>query len=294
MERGDIMGNAIALVVCGGESVVILSREVDDLKILGRQERRGLEQELVDSARALTAAGDEQRGARGIKLESLERLFARNRLAEILAHRRASDDTRGSGESFAAILKAEQDASGETRSETVRPPRDGVRLMDEAGQAGHPRSKNRSGRGEAAHAQDDGRAEAAIDRAALAVTLPKPAQEPQEGGGDDHRRHADRGKFLRAKFRMRQQCGGIDFLFGNKKQNLMTARSKRLGDGEPGEEVSTGSPASDDGFEGGHTRGSMCGRNRTDAKRETRGRPWRWILMRRPMRNRQTMRFDPP
>ena len=81
VERRDIVGYLVALVVCRSEPVVVFSGEMDDLELAGLQERGGFEKELVDAAGSLAPASDKQRGSGRIEIEMFQRLLARDGVA---------------------------------------------------------------------------------------------------------------------------------------------------------------------------------------------------------------------
>ena len=291
------MGNFIALVVRGGQSIVVFAREVNDLDAGLRKEWSGAEENLVDACRSLAAAGHEKRGTSGIQTENLHGFASIHRLAQIFSHRRASDNAVSSGEPLAAIFEAKKNAGCKPRRQAVGTARNGIGLVDEAGQALHARGENRRGGCEAAHAKNHGRTVFSINRTTLAVAIPAATDKAYEGGRQKHRRHADRWQFFSPELRMRLECDGIDFLFRHKKQNLVAALVERLRDGKTGEEMPACAATGNDGskwFLVGHMRGSKCGRVRAGAKWETSGRPWRWMFTSRPMRNRQTTKLEPP
>ena len=126
----------------------------------------------------------------------LESFLPRERTAEVLANRRAGDNTRRSAEKRTAILESQQDSRGELGSETVRAARDRIRLVNEARKSSQPRGQNRRGRSEAAHSQHNSGPVFPIDRTAVLIAFPKPPEKPDKGWRDHHRRHADRGEFF--------------------------------------------------------------------------------------------------
>ena len=288
------MRNVVALVVCSREAIVIFSRQVYDLEILRGEERRGFEEKLVDPARPLASSCDEQRGAGGIEVENFQRFLARDRVAEIFSDWCACDDTGGAAEIRAAVLESEKNTRSKFRGETVGASCDGIRFVNETREPCQASREDRRGGCEAPHAKHDGGAVFSVNRTTVAIALPKSLQETKKRRRDNHRGHSDRREFFGAEFGVGLECRGVDFFFRNKKQNLVSPLVERLGNSKAGEEMSSRSPASDNGLEWFHTRGSKCGRRSTGAKRETSGCPWRWILTRRPIKKRHTTRFDPP
>ena len=288
------MGDVIALVVGSRQAVVVFPGQVDDLKIFGGKERGGFEKKLVDAAGALASAGDKNRGPRGIEIEQLESLFARDGAAEVFSNRRACDDARGTGETGSAVLESEKNPRGEFCRKPVGPAGNRIRFVNETRQSRHFRRQNRSRGSEAAHAKHYSGPVFPVNRTTVAVALPEALQETEERRRDQHRRHSDRGEFFGAELGMGLERGRVDLLLGNKEQNLVSPRVQSLGHGEAWKQVSTRPSTSNDGLERFHTRGSICGRSSTGANRETSGCPWRWMLTRSPIRKRQTTRFEPP
>ena len=69
MEWRDIVGDFIPLVVCGGEPIIPVACEMNDLDVFAGEQRGGLEEELIDPSRTLAASRDEERLAIRCEME---------------------------------------------------------------------------------------------------------------------------------------------------------------------------------------------------------------------------------
>ena len=111
VEWSYVVWNLVALVICRRQTIIIFSREVNDLNSRLREEGGGAEENLIDAAGTLAAASNQERSSRGIQSKNAHRFAAVYWSAEIFSDRGAGDNTLRSRKALAAILKPYQNST---------------------------------------------------------------------------------------------------------------------------------------------------------------------------------------
>ena len=231
-----------------GRDPIVIRRPGDVEHLEGgvpRQHRQGLDDEFIDTPRALGTAHHQQSATGRIEPEKRKPLGALGPGRDLRTQRGAGDDGAATGKMRGARLEAHQHGAGKAGVEPVGASGDGVRLVNKGRQAANFPGDERRGRGEASHPEHGVGIEAPEQPVTLPEGGPEVSQETEHPGGRDLR-HRDR--FLSLETQMLEALGRerVDLFFRNNQQRLPSPGAPFLGHRDPGKQMPPRAATGDD------------------------------------------------
>ena len=164
---------------------------------------------------------------------------------ELVSNRRAGELGSNLREEGRAFFEAKQNCAHHFAGKAVRSSRNGIRFVNQRGNAAHPSGQNWRGRSESTHTEDDLRFEFLVNRSAAGKAFGKPANE-SENLRRINRRKTNGWQFFEPELRPGRERQGVDLLFGNEQEHFVSAFAQNFSNGDSGKEMPTRTSACND------------------------------------------------